>query len=54
MMLLFIKNNEPFKVELVEAIPADETVTFYQQGNFIDLCRGRMHRRLARSDMRSN
>ena len=34
------KNNEPFKVELVEAIPVDETVTFYQQGNFIDLCRG--------------
>ncbi len=34
------KNNEPFKIELVEAIPADETVTFYQQGNFIDLCRG--------------
>ena len=34
------KNNEPFKVELVEAIPTDETVTFYQQGNFIDLCRG--------------
>ena len=34
------KNNEPFKVELVEAIPAEETVTFYQQGNFIDLCRG--------------
>ena len=33
-------NNEPFKVELVEAIPADETVTFYQQGDFIDLCRG--------------
>ena len=34
------KNNEPFKVELVEAIPVNETVTFYQQGNFIDLCRG--------------
>ena len=34
------KNNEPFKVELVDAIPADETVTFYRQGNFIDLCRG--------------
>ena len=33
-------NNEPFKVELVEAIPADQTVTFYQQGDFIDLCRG--------------
>ncbi len=34
------KNNEPFKVELVESIPTHETVTFYQQGNFIDLCRG--------------
>jgi threonyl-tRNA synthetase len=34
------KNNEPFKVELVEAIPVNDTVTFYQQGNFIDLCRG--------------
>lgn len=34
------KNNEPFKVELVAAIPADETVTFYKQGDFIDLCRG--------------
>jgi threonyl-tRNA synthetase len=34
------KNNEPFKVELVEAIPDDQALTFYQQGNFIDLCRG--------------
>ena len=34
------QNNEPFKVELVEAIPAGETVTFYKQGEFIDLCRG--------------
>ena len=34
------ENDEPFKVELVEAIPAGETVTFYRQGNFIDLCRG--------------
>ena len=34
------QNNEPFKIELVEAIPAGETVTFYQQGDFIDLCRG--------------
>ena len=33
-------NNEPFKVELVESIPADETVSYYTQGNFIDLCRG--------------
>ena len=34
------ENNEPFKIELVEAIPANETVTFYRQGDFIDLCRG--------------
>ena len=34
------ENNESFKIELVEAIPADETVTFYRQGDFIDLCRG--------------
>ena len=34
------KNNEPFKIELVKAISAGETVTFYQQGDFIDLCRG--------------
>ncbi|MDC3234709.1 threonine--tRNA ligase [Candidatus Puniceispirillum sp.] len=34
------RNGEPFKIELVEAIPADETVTFYKQGDFVDLCRG--------------
>ena len=34
------ENNEPFKIELVEAIPQHETVTFYKQGDFIDLCRG--------------
>ena len=32
--------NEPFKIELVEAIPQDETVSYYTQGQFIDLCRG--------------
>ena len=36
----FKKNNEKFKVELVGAIPDKEAVTFYRQGNFIDLCRG--------------
>ena len=34
------KNKEPFKIELVEAIPENEDLTFYKQGNFIDLCRG--------------
>src|SRR3546814_11372746 len=32
--------NEPFKVELTEAIPAGETISFYRQGAFLDLCRG--------------
>ena len=36
----FKKNNEKFKLELVKAIPEDETVTFYRQGNFLDLCKG--------------
>ena len=36
----FKKNNEIFKVELVNAIPEEETVSFYRQGNFVDLCRG--------------
>ena len=36
----FKKNNEKFKLELVNAIPEDEVVTFYRQGNFLDLCRG--------------
>ena len=33
-------NNEKFKVELVNAIPDDELITFYRQGDFLDLCRG--------------
>ena len=32
--------NEPFKVELTDAIPEGETISFYRQGNFLDLCRG--------------
>ena len=34
------ETNEPFKVELTEAIPAGETISFYRQGGFLDLCRG--------------
>ena len=34
------EKNEPFKIELVEAIPQNETVSYYTQGQFIDLCRG--------------
>ena len=33
-------NNEPYKVELVEAIPGDEPVRMYWHGHWQDLCRG--------------
>jgi len=32
--------GDEYKQELIEAIPADEKVTVYEQGEFIDLCRG--------------
>ena len=34
------RENEPFKVELVEGIPEGEAISFYRQGGFLDLCRG--------------
>ena len=37
---LFTKMGESYKVELLEAIPADESISFYRQGDFIDMCRG--------------
>jgi len=36
----FRKLGEKYKVELIEALPQDEAISFYQQGEFIDLCRG--------------
>ncbi|OKL38304.1 threonine--tRNA ligase [Domibacillus mangrovi] len=32
--------GDEYKIELLEAIPSDETVTLYEQGDFTDLCRG--------------
>ncbi|HZG56845.1 threonine--tRNA ligase [Paenibacillus sp.] len=32
--------NDPLKVELLEAIPSDQSITLYDQGEFFDLCRG--------------
>lgn len=32
--------GDEYKLELIEAIPEDETVTLYKQGDFFDLCRG--------------
>ncbi|WP_248313483.1 threonine--tRNA ligase [Bosea sp. F3-2] len=36
----FAKKGEAYKVELVDAIPADQTLKMYAQGDWIDLCRG--------------
>lgn len=36
----FEELNEPYKVEIIKELPKDEIITFYQQGDFIDLCRG--------------
>ena len=32
--------GEQYKAEIIESIPADETLSLYRQGDFIDLCRG--------------
>ncbi|UDL95669.1 threonine--tRNA ligase [Lichenihabitans sp. PAMC28606] len=36
----FEKRGEAFKVELVDAIPAGQDLKFYNQGEWLDLCRG--------------
>lgn len=36
----FAQKGEAYKVELVDAIPADQTLKMYAQGDWIDLCRG--------------
>ena len=37
---VFRDKGEMFKVELVDAIPGDEPIKIYQQGDWFDLCRG--------------
>jgi threonyl-tRNA synthetase len=32
--------NDPYKVEIINDLPADEKITAYRQGEFTDLCRG--------------
>ncbi|KOO52436.1 threonine--tRNA ligase [Viridibacillus arvi] len=36
----FTAIDDEYKLELIEAIPADEQVSIYEQGDFFDLCRG--------------
>jgi threonyl-tRNA synthetase len=35
----FTEKNDPYKLELIEGLE-DGNITFYTQGNFVDLCRG--------------
>ena len=37
---LFTKMNESYKVEIIEDIDSDDTISAYTQGDFTDLCRG--------------
>ncbi len=37
---LFAERGEPFKLEIIQEIPADQPITVYRQGDFLDLCRG--------------
>jgi len=36
----FRKKGEEYKAQIIESIPADEELSLYEQGEFIDLCRG--------------
>lgn len=34
------EKDEPYKVELIEDLPDDAVISFYKQGDFVDLCAG--------------
>ncbi len=37
---LELMKDEPYKIELINDLPADATISFYRQGDFTDLCAG--------------
>ena len=37
---LMEERNEPYKVQLIKELPEVETISFFKQGEFIDLCAG--------------
>ncbi len=37
---LMEERKEPYKVELIKELPEGEIISFYKQGEFVDLCRG--------------
>ena len=39
-LALMEEREEPYKVELINDLPEDEVISFYKQGEFVDLCAG--------------
>lgn len=39
-LALMEEKEEPYKVELINDLPEDEVISFYKQGEFVDLCAG--------------
>lgn len=39
-LALMEERNEPYKVELINDLPEDAVISFYKQGDFVDLCAG--------------
>jgi threonyl-tRNA synthetase len=37
---LFRERGEPYKIEIIQELPEGETISCYEQGEFVDLCRG--------------
>ena len=37
---LMTEKDEPYKVQLIEELPEGEVISFYRQGEFVDLCAG--------------
>ncbi|MDX2175534.1 MAG: threonine--tRNA ligase [Candidatus Sumerlaeia bacterium] len=37
---LFTARKEKYKIEIIARLPEDATITIYEQGDFLDLCRG--------------
>ncbi|MDD5456800.1 MAG: threonine--tRNA ligase [Candidatus Margulisbacteria bacterium] len=39
-LTLLKEKKQPYKIELVKELPENEEISFYEQGEFVDLCRG--------------
>ena len=39
-LALMKERNEPYKMEILAALPEDEEISFYQQGEYLEMCAG--------------